>query len=192
MKRNEIEALLPGVFQRTLYPNSPLFAILEVMEALHAPAEEVLERLPAYFNPYHTSDEFTPYLAQWVDMTRVLSDEPDAFAPGGAPLGFASGLGRLRDLIASAALLSKWRGTKKGLTLFLEVATGVAGFSIQEQPPGKDGQPQPFHIRIQAPDAARVYHSLIERIVEQEKPAYVTYELIYTQPDFSQTKPSRL
>jgi hypothetical protein len=31
MKRSEIEKLLPEVFQRTVQPRTPIFAILEVM-----------------------------------------------------------------------------------------------------------------------------------------------------------------
>ena len=37
--------------------------------------------------------------------------------------------------------------------------------------------PRRFHIRIQAPADAAAHIALIERIVEQEKPAYVSYEL---------------
>jgi hypothetical protein len=80
-------------------------------------------------------------------------------------------------LLAAAAYLSQWRGTARGLILFLEIATGTRGFEISEQIAGPDGRPQPFHIRIRAPEAVRLHRVLIERIIESEKPAYVTYEL---------------
>ena len=47
MKRNEIEQMLPGIFQRTVQEGTPLFALLEVMEALPAPDEAALDQLDA-------------------------------------------------------------------------------------------------------------------------------------------------
>jgi hypothetical protein len=41
--------------------------------------------------------------------------------------------------------------------------------------------PRPFFIVVRAPAEARRHQALIERIVEQEKPAYVTYQLIFRQ-----------
>jgi phage tail-like protein len=176
MRRNEIEGLLPEVFRRTIRPGNPLFALLEVMEVLHAPSEDVLERLDTFFDPYRAPERFVPYLARWVDLERFLMDAPGG---DGVPVSFPSGTGRLRELIASVAFLSKWRGTARGLLCFLETATGVQGFAVDERVLGSDGQPVPFHIRVRAPAETEVYRGLIERIVEHEKPAYVTYELAF-------------
>jgi len=172
MKRNEIERLLPGVMQRTAATGTPLDALLRAMEALQAPDEEVLSRLETYFAPYEAPDEFVPMLARWVDLDRLLAETPDHPADA-----FAGGLGRLRELVAAAAYLSKWRGTARGLLRFLETATGLTGWEIDETVPGPDGRPRPFHIRVSAPPGAARYRALVERIVEMEKPAYVTYEL---------------
>jgi phage tail-like protein len=176
MKQIEIERLLPEVFQRTVRPGNPLFALLAVMEALHVPSEEVLARLEAFFHPYRAPDRFVPFLARWVDLARLLSDDPEDFDDWPA---FPSGLGRLRELIVAAAFLSKWRGTARGLQSFLETATGLRGFEIDEQVFGADGQSIPFHIRVNAPAGGQAYRVLIERIIEMEKPAYVTYELAF-------------
>lgn len=172
MKRNEIERLLPGVFQRTAQPGTPLDALLHAMEALHAPDQEALAHLESYFSAYEAPDEFVPMLARWVDLDRLLAETPDHPADA-----FAGGLGRLRELVAAAAYLSKWRGTARGLLRFLQTATGLSGWEIDETVPGADGQPRPFHIRVVAPTGAARYRALVERIVEMEKPAYVTYEL---------------
>ncbi len=171
MKRVEIERLLPGIFQRTMTPGNPLWALLTLMEELHAPDEDVLAHLDAYFDPYRAPDEFIPYLAGWVDLARLLVEVPEEFTGTVLP-PFPSGLGRLREVIAAAAFLAQWRGTTKGLQRFLVTATGVPGFVIEEQVPGR-----PFHLRIRAPDAAAAYQDLIRRIIELEKPAYTTYEL---------------
>jgi phage tail-like protein len=178
MKREEIESLLPQVFQRTLRPGSPLNALLEVMEMLHTPAETVLSKLESYFNAYSTPDIFVPYLAGWVDLDRFYpfySAQPEDLQQSTDPI--SSGTGQLRELIAAAAYLSQWRGTAKGLKLFLETATGMKGFELVENVDSKESRLRPFHICITAPADAKEHVALIERIVEQEKPAYVTYEL---------------
>jgi phage tail-like protein len=178
MKREEIESLLPQVFQRTLRSGSPLNALLEVMESLHEPAEAVLAHLESYFNAYRTPDIFVPSLAGWVDLDRFYpfySALPEDLQRSVDPI--SSGTGQLRELIAAAAYLSQWRGTAKGLKLFLETATGTKGFELVENVDSKDSRPRPFHICITAPAEAKKHVVLIERIVEQEKPAYVTYEL---------------
>ncbi len=181
MKHSEIANLLPAVFLRALWPGSPFLALLEVMERFHAPSEATLASLAHYFHPYLAPDAFVPFLASWVDLEWLLRHSPDTDDQGDAAAHgqFPPGLGRLRELVAAAAYLFRWRGTNQGLTCFLETATGVAGFVIDEHIPGPDGRTQPFHIRIHAPQEAIPYHSLIERIIELEKPAYVTHELTF-------------
>ena len=123
MRRAEIERLLPAVFQRTVRDGEILAALLDVMETLHAPSEEALAHVERFFDPRRAPDAFVPTLARWVDLDRILINEGGS---GGDPL--ASGVGRLRELIAIAAELARWQGTRRGLLLFLETATGVPGF----------------------------------------------------------------
>ena len=187
MNRDEIAQLLPAVFERTLrkhdplaaHRNTPLAALLEVMEVLQAPSEAVLAQLDATFDPRRTGDEFVPFLAYWADLTRLFDDNLNAKSRSGSgTLTISSGLGRLRELIANAAFLSQWRGTRKGLLLFLQTATGLGDFEIKENV-GLDGSPRPFHISVLAPKGSAQFDHLIERIVELEKPAYVTHEISF-------------
>lgn len=177
MKRVEIEQLLPGIFQRTAKPGGPLVALLEVMEALHLPSEQVLARLDEFFNARRTRDDFVPVLARWLDLAFLLE------TPGGDKLKtrssgtISTGLGRLRELVASAAELSKWTGTTLGLRHFLHIVTGEDGFEVRENL-DSDGKPRPFHLTVVAPESMRLHKDLIERIVESEKPAYVTSEVV--------------
>jgi phage tail-like protein len=173
MKPTEIQALLPEIYRRSVQPRAPLAAILQVMAALHQPDETILEELPDYFAPYSSPEDFLPFLARWVDLDRYLGQE--------AAPHFPPGLGRLRELMAAAAELSRWRGSARGLTRFLELATGIPGFRVEENPPDDEGRPRPFHIRIHAPQQARPYHTLLQQIIQQEKPVYVTWELVYAK-----------
>lgn len=177
MKQTQIKKLLPWVYQRTAQPGNPLTALLDVMQDLHTPVEATLSHLDSMFDPRRTADSFVPYLAGWVDL-GVLIDVSRGGGPS-ASATFPTGLGRLRELIASAATLSEWRGTKKGLQMFLETATGSSGFSIEEQVAGPDGKIKPFHLQVTAPKSLVSYRPLLERIIELEKPAYVTYDLSF-------------
>jgi phage tail-like protein len=179
MKQNEIKQLLPEIFQRTVREEGPLQALLAVMEDLHAPSEDILNELDKYFDPYRTPDRFVPYLAAWVDLDRLL---PESVSDDKEWTQFPGGLGRLRELIAAAAFLSKWRGTRKGLLAFLRIATGLEGFVIQENVEETDEQ-LPFHLDIRAPAAAESHRELVEQIVRMEKPAYVTYELRFEESE---------
>ncbi len=181
MKRRNIEKLLPEVFRRTSQPETTLFTLLEVMEAFHEPAEEILQRLPTYFSPHAAPDPLVPLLATWVDLDWLW--QVDGGASITRPMEAADqiqtlscGLGRVRDLVRSAAFLSKWRGTSRGLVAFLGLATGIRGIQVDERVVGPNGRPMPFHIRILIPGKER-HRGLIERIVKEEKPAYVTFDL---------------
>ena len=167
MKRAEIEPLLPRNFQRTITPGTPLSTMLDLMENLHAPSEAALSQLDVYFDPRRAPDRFVPYLAGWVDLEPVLGES----AQYTAATEFPSGNGRLRSLVSLATYFWKWRGTKRCLQRFLEVAIGSTGFVLDEDS-GK-----PFHVVVRAPKSTELYRDLIKRIVELEKPAYVTYEL---------------
>jgi phage tail-like protein len=179
MKREEIAQLLPTVFQRTLSADNPLTGLLEVMEVLHEPSEAVLAHLDAILDPRRTTDKFVPYLAYWADLTRLFADDSGAKDPRALTRAWpAGGLGHLRELIANAAYLSQWRGTKKGLLLFLQTATGITDFVIDENV-DLEGKPKPFHISVHAPKESELYRQLIDRIVSLEKPAFVTYEISF-------------
>jgi phage tail-like protein len=177
MKRVEIERLLPSVIERTVQLRGPLAAILDVMEALHLPSEAALARFDAAFDPRRTSDDFVPYLARWVDMDRLFDQPRGPATSQRSRRAISTGSGRLRELVASAAYLSRWRGTAKGLQRFLRTATGENDFDIKENVDG-DGRPKAFHFVVIAPASISPHQRLIKRIIESEKPAYVTYELV--------------
>lgn len=119
MKRSEIAELLPAVFQRTLNARNPLTGLLEVMESLQEPSEAVLARLDAIFDPRRTADEFVPFLAYWTNLTKLFDDSVKVKGEFDfSRANIATGVGRLRELTASAAYLSQWRGTQRAYCCF--------------------------------------------------------------------------
>jgi phage tail-like protein len=180
-----IGRLLPGVFQSALHPaqagvvepDRRLAAVLGVMETLQTPVEAVLDSLHRHLDPRQAPPRFVPYLAGWVDLDWLLLATPDQPAATATPL--ASGMGHLRELVAAAVEIARWRGTAGGLLRFLDTATGIPGFGVEENVTGDPPIPRAFHLRILAPAAAEPYQPLIERVIVAEKPAYATYELVF-------------
>jgi hypothetical protein len=155
------------------------------MEALHAPPEAVLARIDDYTDPLRAPDEFAAMLASWLDLDRYFDWTGGRKGMGQAR--YAAGLGQLRVLSTLAAHLMRWRGTRHALERFLLAATGVPGFAVEENPRDGDGSARPFHIRVLAPATARRFEDLVCRIVEAERPAYVTYEIAFSDQQRAST-----
>ncbi|GAA1523992.1 hypothetical protein GCM10009827_045500 [Dactylosporangium maewongense] len=154
MRHDDIVRLLPAVYQPAAQPGSVLTALLDVMEAMHAPAERRLTAVDELFAAYRTPDAFLPFLLRCVAMDHIGRSLPS---------------GRQRDLVARAGDLARRRGTAGGLCALLETVTGVPGFTVEE--------PRPFHVVVRVPDPARDQLSLIRLVVQQEKPAAVTVSI---------------
>jgi phage tail-like protein len=180
MKQAEIQKLLPEVIQRTISESgvNPFSILLSVMEDLNDPVEKKLEKIETYFNPYLTNNAFVLMLAEWLDLGYLWAGT--TWQPG-ADLEdlFPPGVGQLRELVQVARSLYAWRGTVAGLQRFLRLATGLKGFRIYENVVALTRQPKPYHLVVYAPDSSIEMKRLIRRIVETQKPAHVTYELIF-------------
>ena len=178
MQPERIARFLPEIYRLTLGTrHGVLDSLLAAMAALHQPAEQVLDDLDRYVDPARTSDRFLPMLAGWLDLGAYL-DWSGGRRESGEPR-FAPGMDRLRLLITRAADLNARRGTRAALEEFLSTATGIDGFAVEEDPQDSQRASRPFHLRVRAPDAAKKYGDLIARIVDGERPAYVTYEIVY-------------
>ena len=163
MKRDEIARLLPSIFQAGDLEGSPLAGLLDVMESLHVRPEEELASLDQVLDPERAPEPFVSFLATWVDLGLEVT----------------TGIERQRALVASAVELSRWRGTARGLVAFLEIATGVSGFEVEDRVLDAALLPRPFHLRVTAPGRLEKHDRMLCRIIEREKPAYVTYELVF-------------
>ncbi len=173
MDKEQISRLLPEIFQATRQAQPDVLgAFLGVMQNLQTGDEAVLENLDRYFDPRQTLDAWLPFLSSWVDLDRFLDEK------GQFPFGPA----RLRLLILAALRLSQERGTRRGLCAFLEAATGLQGFQVQDDPR------RPYHILVNSPAPSKAYlegfsmsldqyKACLNHLIHAEKPAYVTCEL---------------
>jgi phage tail-like protein len=177
VQADRIVRLLPEVYQSAVQKGSVLDGLLAVMEALHAPVEQRLADLDAVFDPRRTDDAFVTMLASWLALDPVLENATVAGTERRSRLAIAPG--NLRELVAEAAHLARSRGTLTSLCRFLELATGISGYTLADPPLDPQGRVQPFAARIAAPASAAPLARSIERIVAREKPAFTTVEIVY-------------
>ena len=163
MSKDRIEELLPSVIRRTILPGSPLAALTAVRADLYDPADAAAGGLDAYFDPWRCPERFLPLLATWVDL----------------PLPITTGTRRLRELIAVAVGLHQVRGTRRALLAFLEAATGLRGFEVDETVRDAAGRVRPFVVAVRAPEEARAHAAMIQRLIDSERPAQVQCELAF-------------
>lgn len=175
MRPDEIVGLLPRVVQRSILPGEPLDALLGAMAGLQEPTEVLAREVQHLARPWQAPEAMLPYLARWLDVDGVLA------LGGDGTYTLTSGSGQLRELLEAAAEIAQWRGTARGLALFLRRATGIDGFAIDETVLDDAGRIRPFVIRVLVPPGAQDQLGVIERVVQLGKPAYVQC-LIATAP----------
>lgn len=178
---------LPGIYQQSDF----LGRFLSICEQTLEPSFEMLDLFWAYLNPLTAPKELVPFLAHWVAW----------------PMNPRWTLSQQRRLIRHALEIYQWRGTRRGLQLCLHLCTGLplsdraiqiddadeAGFvlgdvQLADEPCLGGGQPYHFSVtlRPETPDQAqrlRTDEALLHDLIEQEKPAFCTYDLTIMPPD---------
>lgn len=159
--------------------------LLKIFEQTLDPSIQTLRLLWAYLDPLTAPETLLPFLGYWV----------------GWPSDIPWDLQQQRRLIRRALEIYRWRGTRRGLRLYLHLYTGLPldspetpeqekhisiqesfsrGFVLESARLGENtriGGGRPFHfvVRLRSPQPQD--ESLIRTIIEQEKPAFCTYEL---------------
>jgi len=174
MEQRRIARYLPENYQLAAADHrGALWALLAAMDSMHAPVERVLKSLDGYVDPHRAPEPFVMMQASWLGLDRYF--EWSGGSVGAGEARFAAGNDRLRLLVAEFPALIKSRGTRSALIRFLEVATGIAGFVVE------DGRAletsRSFHLIVHVPAEATSLLPLVERIVAGERPAHATYEL---------------
>ncbi|MBI4494449.1 MAG: phage tail protein I [Chloroflexi bacterium] len=162
---------LPAPYQADPF----LGRFLKIFESVLAPIEGTLDTLPYYFDPHVTPEEFVPWLAYWV--AQALDENWP--------------LARRRDLVARAATLHRWRGTRYGLREYIRLFVGHEPLIVENFDGLRLGQdaimgvttrlgqrrPHTIAVFVLAERPEEVDEQIVRRIIEAEKPAHVGYVL---------------
>lgn len=165
---------------------------LKVFEQTFEPTVHTLDTLWAYLDPLTAPSSLLPFLAHWVGWAFDAPIHPQ----------------RQRILIRHALQIYRWRGTRRGLRFYLHLATGLPldehlltesakhigihetfsqGFVLGAARLTQDatlGGSQPYHFSVcLRPEADYpIDEPIVRRIIEQEKPAFCTYDLVIDRP----------
>ncbi|MFW6358624.1 MAG: phage tail protein [Chroococcales cyanobacterium] len=172
--------------------------LLKIFEQAFEPAVDTLDSLWAYLNPLIAPESLLPFLGYWVGWSvpshrdsKLLTSLPNL------PIE------RQRTLISQALQIYRWRGTKRGLRFYLHLYTNLPldehlperrkhisieevfgqGFVVGETRMGQGstlggGRPYHFIVSLRAENPTTIDESLVRQIIEQEKPAFCTYDLL--------------
>ncbi len=149
---------------------------LLIFESVLGPIENTVANLPLYFDPRLTPEAVLPWLASWV----------------GIALDPALPVNRRRELTARAAELYRWRGTRRGLSEYLRICTGVvpeitehiAGMRLDPETKlgegtrlGSSGAGHYFGVTMRARPPEKLDEKAVRAIIDAQKPAHTVYTL---------------
>lgn len=178
---------LPNIFQEVDFVGR----LVGIFEQAFDPAVQTLDTLWAYLDPLTAPTAMQNFLAHWVAWDIDSRWDID----------------KQRQLIRNAITIYRWHGTRYGLRLYLHLYTGLPldedlpevdkhisiqevfnnGFVLGKTFIGQDsmiggGRPYHFIVRLRATESLHIDESLVRKIIEQQKPAFSTYELSIINP----------
>ena len=151
---------LPGIYQE----NAFLGRFLLIFESVFSPIERTAGNIHHYLNPDLAPPETLRWLASWLG---VVLDERWP-------------VDRQRDLVRGATGLYIWRGTRRGLSTILRLATGATPEIIEPTLGELAGDPSRafrFTIRLRMPAGQSIEREFIEALIDLEKPAWAGCDL---------------
>jgi hypothetical protein len=160
MTPQQILALLPHAFQASEEQSdtpTPLTTLLGVMDTMHGPTEAVLERYTELFSASTAPETHYALLGGWLSERYLGSIDATCE----------------RELLLELGTLQGLRGTPRSLLLVLRLVTGCASIAFSES------ARVPFHIAVRVPAALRTHTALISAVLDEYKPAHITYELSF-------------
>jgi len=166
--RYPIGRALPGLYQDDRLAQR----FTEGLDVVLAPVVTTLDCIEAYIDPRLAPIDFVEWLAGWV----------------GVELEGSWPVERRRALVARAAELFAWRGTRRGVRELVATYTGIepdieesGGTGWVNRPPEEAPAPQPstpsLVVRLRVPAGQRVELALVDRLVAASKPAHVSHRV---------------
>jgi phage tail-like protein len=176
---------LPEIYQQSDF----LSRFLTIFEQAFDPTMQTLDGFWAYLNPLTAPKALLPFLAEWVAW----------------PMNPRWTVTQQRRLIRHAVEIYQWRGTHRGLQFALSLVSGLpqddryieivedhqtdfvlGDITLADAPSLGGGRPFHFTVTLRpaTPEQAeRLDEAIIRAVIEQEKPAFCTYDLAIATPD---------
>lgn len=151
---------LPGVYQESDF----LGRFLLIFEHILSPIDQTAGSLANYFDADLAPAEFLPWLGSWIGLVIDIRMPEE----------------NRREMIRRAPELFRWRGTRRGLTEFLQLSTGIEPEIVEPTLSEIASNPSlayRFTVRVRVPAGQTVARSYLETIIEAEKPAFAGYTL---------------
>jgi phage tail-like protein len=143
---------LPGI-----YHNDFVSRFLGIFESVITPIEWNIDNFDLFLDPDTAPDSFLPWLANWFD-----NDFDDTWTSE-----------QQRLLLSEAGEIYARRGTRWALSRILEIYTGCTPVIIDT---GDDLEPYTFVVKLAMP-ASLVDRGMLERLIDDHKPAHTNYRL---------------
>ncbi len=173
---------LPALYREDANENDPSFTqrFLSVFEEAFNGFERLLEESSLALNTDFAPSEFLPWLAECAGLTLEA--------------GFPES--KKRRLLNEAAQLYRMRGTRRGLSRYLEIYTGVkpqifdrphkglrlgCGMTFGQSPRLGHLAAHTFLVVLTVPRSASIDTGILRRIIEAQKPAHTAYDLRVTE-----------
>jgi phage tail-like protein len=179
---------VPGLYREIDF----IGRFLKIFEQAFEPVVQSFSYMWANLDPLTAPQALLPFLAHWV----------------ASPIDPSWTIDQQRRLIRNAVTLYRWRGTRKGLRLYLHLYTGLPldehiaqesqkhisitepfsrGFVLDQARLDEDaildgGKPYHFVVRLRSDQDHPLWveEELIHKMINQQKPAFCTYELHIT------------
>ncbi len=150
-----------------------------IFEDILQPIEGIIDKMSLYLDAGTAPESFLPWLASWIGM--ALDDRWP--------------VEKQRALIKSAAELYRWRGTRRGLSQYLEIYTGRApeiiepdSTAIETSENGEDKttfsqsrsasmKQHCFTVVLTLDKVTDIDMDIVRNIIEIQKPAHTAYLL---------------
>ncbi|HSM58122.1 MAG TPA: phage tail protein I [Candidatus Sulfomarinibacteraceae bacterium] len=141
--------------------NDFIIRFLALLESILAPIKWNVDNFDLFLDPRTAPADFLPWLAGWFDLAFDESWSEES----------------RRALLADAHKIYSRRGTVWALRHLLEIYTGKTP-EIDDTSPGLD--PFTFLVRIPLPER-QVNRTVIERLIDANKPAHTSYQLLFQE-----------
>lgn len=145
---------LPGIYHTDF-----MARLLAIFESVLTPIEWNVDNFDLYLNPKTAPPEFLPWLADWFSITFDSSWTIE----------------QKRQLLIEAHQIFARRGTAWALARVLEIYTGLEPEILDLE---EDQDPFTFTVKIPVSEK-EVDRQLIEQIVDANKPAHTSYNLLF-------------